>query len=67
MNQFVVQESLSLRKWKKSNLSDTELALILIRYIGEQRYDLDNLKQHWARQARNLLEHNNLQVPMLVP
>jgi hypothetical protein len=31
----------------KNNLSDAELVLIF-RYITEQKYGLDNLKQHWA-------------------
>jgi hypothetical protein len=47
IHQLGVQESLSTRSWKKSNLGDSELVLIFD-YIMEQRYGVDNLKQHWA-------------------
>jgi hypothetical protein len=47
IHQLAVQESLSVQSWKKNNLSDTELVLIYD-YICEQRYGVDNLKQHWA-------------------
>lgn len=47
IHQLSVQESLSTRSWKKNNLSDCELVLIFD-YICNQRYGLDNLKQHWA-------------------
>jgi hypothetical protein len=47
IHQLSAQESLSIRSWKKSNLSDSELVMIF-RYICEQRYGMQNLKQHWA-------------------
>ncbi|CAE7216402.1 hypothetical protein PTTW11_10820 [Pyrenophora teres f. teres] len=42
-----VHQSLSLQSWKKNNLSDSELCIIF-QHICDQRYGMENLKQHWA-------------------
>ncbi|KAK7180359.1 hypothetical protein DPSP01_013128 [Paraphaeosphaeria sporulosa] len=44
---LAVNEGLSNERWQKNNLSDGELALIF-QQIMDQRYDVPNLKQHWA-------------------
>jgi hypothetical protein len=47
INQLAVQWELSTISWSKNNLRDVELMLIF-RYILEQQYGVENLKQHWA-------------------